>query len=228
VNCHTPINHLEDYLDGVLDTALHKDVEKHLSQCPSCNSWIEREIRLRKAIKNLPITPPDVNFVDRVFKHAIAQDNRPFIDYSRWIKLAASIILIFTFSFGVKEIWDARSHDIVEISVAVNQEEEIKLVFNSNENLDDVTFSILLSEGVELSGFVNQREIIWKGELEQGQNQLTLPVIVYNQKGGHLIAKITHDNGSKQFDLKIHVKESSYTDDLSKSYNDNGILPGLV
>lgn len=224
VNCQTPINCLEDYLDGLLDTDLQNNMLNHIKQCPDCQDWIEREKQLRMALKTLPVTPPDKDFNDRIFKQAIKQNNRSTINHSIWMKLVASIILVVAISLGGKGIWDFSHHGGIEVFVAMNQKEDIQLMFRSEENLSNVTFSLILSEGVELVGFANQREIIWEGELDQGPNLLSLPVIVRHHKGGNLIAKITHDNGNKQFDLKINVKKESFKDDHSEIDYGNDIL----
>jgi hypothetical protein len=65
---------------------------------------------------------------------------------------------------------------------------------------------VFLSGGVELAGFGNQREISWSTDLEQGVNQLTLPVIATDLNGGSLLVRLDHEGVQKVF--KVNLKTS--------------------
>ena len=74
MNCRTAQSKLNRYLDGELPVRDRDHVERHLRECPSCRSELERLRVVADAMATLP-EPPEVpaGFAERVVNRA-AQD----------------------------------------------------------------------------------------------------------------------------------------------------------
>jgi hypothetical protein len=207
IDCQTVNDYIEDYLDGIIDDATQVGFQKHVEACLACQGRLARERVFRDALKSIPVPAPDPDFAACVFERAAAAYiRRPRINTSL-MRLAASILVIIALGFIFKDTWRPNQPEWSEAFVRLNQPEEIRLVFYSKQDLDNITLRLEPPEGIELVGFENQREIVWQTDLVRGENLLVLPVIVRNREGGSLLAELRRGNQSKQFDLRIKVRQ---------------------
>lgn len=209
MNCKTVIKNLDDYMDGELRAATRDRLLRHLTVCPNCEDLVARELLLRRALKELPAPAPDSEFVDRVFSRAVCKAKRRPHYYSGWMKLAASILLVVALGYLSNATLRFSRTDAAHAIVAMNVKEEIRLVFHSNEDISNVTFSIEMPENVELAGYGGKRQLVWQGALTKGSNLLVLPVIARGPDGGSLVAGIRHGQKNRQFNLQLTVNQSS-------------------
>jgi hypothetical protein len=127
--------------------------------------------------------------------------------------------VVVAIGYLLKVNWQTSRIDVTQVSVAMNVEEEIRLVFNSKENLDSVTFSLEMPNNIELAGYGNKREIIWQGDLSKGSNLLVLPVIARDLEGGLVVASIRHGQNKRQFNLQLTVDQSAADDKSVEKIN---------
>lgn len=207
MDCRTADHCFEDYLDGLLEEATRDGFQQHVAVCPDCRNRLRDEQNFREALRSMPVPMPDPDFAACAFERAAAAIRRPWINFPA-MRIAASILVIIALGFMFKGNLGSDRSEWPEAFVSRNQPEEIRLVFYSRQNLDNVTLRLEPPEGVELVGFEDRREIVWQTDLVQGENLLVLPVIVRNREGGSLIAEIRHGNQNKQFGLKIRVLRS--------------------
>jgi hypothetical protein len=206
MDCRTVEDYIEDYLDGMLDDANRKEILEHVKACPDCRNRLARERAFRNALRSMPAPAPDPHFAARAFKRAAADHNRRLrINTSIIMRMAASILVIIALGFMFRSTWRPARPEWPEAFVRLNQPGEVRLVFYSKEDLGNITFRLEPSEGVELVGFEDQREIVWQTDLVRGKNLLVLPVIARNREGGSLIAEIRRGSRNKQFGLRIKV-----------------------
>jgi hypothetical protein len=92
-----------------------------------------------------------------------------------------------------------------DIVLALNEERELSLALESQQRIDEATFTVVLPEGVELSGYPGQREITWIGSLESGKNLLVLPLRAQAGSGGELAAHIMHTERRRSLILRAEV-----------------------
>jgi hypothetical protein len=206
MDCRTVKDYIEDYLDGMLDDANRKEFMEHAKACPDCRNRLAHERAFRHALRSMPAPAPDPHFATRAFARAAAAHNRRRrINTSIIMRMAASILVIFALGFMFRNTWWPSQPEWPKAFVRLNQPGEIRLVFYSKEDLGNIAFRLEPSEGVELVGFEDQREIVWQTNLVRGKNLLVLPVIARNREGGSLIAEIRHGSQNKQFGLRIKV-----------------------
>jgi hypothetical protein len=121
------------------------------------------------------------------------------------LALAASVLLIFTVNLFLKS-GTAPVEEIPGLAIALNQVQEVRLVFESERAMHNARFTIELPEGIELSGYPGLRVISWEGNLAQGRNLLVLPVEARSGHGGKLVAYVTHTGKRKNLVLSMEVQ----------------------
>jgi len=91
------------------------------------------------------------------------------------------------------------------ITMTLAEPRTVKLVFASVEALDAATLTVLLPEGIEMSGFPGQREVTWETSLRAGNNLLPLKLIATSPYGGEVLATLRHEDRGRTFRLRIDV-----------------------
>jgi hypothetical protein len=205
MNCTDIINSLDDILDGDLPAGKLTAVESHVAGCLSCRERLARERALLGRLRRLPAPEPDPALFDRALAKAIEQDGvrRRW----RWLgtggALAASLVLVI----GLSVQFQAQTHApaLPGISIALDEEREISLVVESQQGLDSATFTIVLPQGIEITGYPGQTEITWVGRLEPGQNLLVIPVRAQAGAGGDIVTQIRHTDKQKTFTVRMDI-----------------------
>ncbi len=203
---------MDDFMDGQLEAVCAAAICEHLQKCATCRSRHAVAIRLREILKALPVPPIDKGFGDRVFRYA-TERNKPYRQVLPYLmKIAAAVLFVFAFGYLFQKTpWGVGS-GMEAITVSMELRREIRLLFNSEETLANVTFSLELPKGVELEGFGEQRKIVWEGAIEKGSNLLVLPVTAHSLEGGPIIAVLRHGERSKQFTVNVKVTNPVYND----------------
>ena len=91
------------------------------------------------------------------------------------------------------------------VTIALEQEHTVRLIFASATALDSAVLTVSLPEGIELAGFPGQREISWETSLQEGKNFLPLTLIALTPAGGELLARLEHEDRDRTFRLRLDV-----------------------
>jgi hypothetical protein len=73
MKCDLPVELLSGYLDGELDEAQRKLVEKHLEECPTCKAAFQEMKMLDEKIRRQPFEEPSRDFIFGVNRRIIAK-----------------------------------------------------------------------------------------------------------------------------------------------------------
>lgn len=226
MNCLDTLNRLDDYFDGCLPPAEHVAIKSHAQACPACAAAMEREQNLRRRLRRLPAPEPDMALFSRTIAAAAAEaaERRR---RRRWRTaggaLAATVVLALGLGLDVPVQGPAATEPTPSpvatvaapiavpippaITLALNEEREVSLALESQRRIEDATFTVVLPEGVELSGYPGLREISWIGSLESGSNLLVLPLRAQAGSGGELVARIDHIERHRSLTLRAEVIE---------------------
>ena len=91
------------------------------------------------------------------------------------------------------------------VTLSLHEEREISLALESQHRVKGATFTVVLPEGLELSGHPGLREVSWIGNLESGQNFLVLPLRAQAGSGGEIVAHIAHVEQRQSLRLQTEV-----------------------
>jgi hypothetical protein len=153
----------------------------------------ERE--LLDLLKEYPVPEAEAGFYDRAVVRAVHKGS---------IAAGLAIWAITAMLMTTPQLPDAEP-TIPGVTIAMEQEHTVRLVFASAEALDSATLTVSLPEGIELAGFPGQREITWETSLQEGKNLLPLTLIALTPAGGELLARLEHKDRNRTFRLRVDV-----------------------
>lgn len=174
----------------------------------SKNTMEEQE--LLELLKDYPVPEAQAGFYDQALVQAAHQGTQR--QRNRWlmtgfgsaIAAGLAIWVITATLMTTPQLPDAEPA-IPGVTIALAQEQTVRLVFASARALDSATLTVSLPEGIELAGFPGQREITWETSLEEGKNLLPLTLIALTPAGGELLATLKHEDRDRTFRLLVDV-----------------------
>jgi hypothetical protein len=171
---------------------------------------VQEEQELLQLLKDYPAPEADAGFYDRALVRAVHKGSRR--QRNRWmlagfgsaIAAGLAIWVITSMLMTTPQLPDAEPA-IPGVTIAMEQEHTVRLVFASAEALDSATLTVSLPEGIELAGFPGQREITWETSLKEGKNLLPLTLVALTPAGGELLARLEHKDRNRTFRLRVDV-----------------------
>ena len=199
MNCQESQQQFDNYLDHQLEEELQAQFHQHLAECGACREALTGEKQFRATLAQLPVEPMSPAFAARALRKARnggRSISMPVISGA----IAASFLLLFSFVILFQGAPTGET-----ITVALLEERQVTLAFNSPLAIQQASFEIQLPDGVEIKGYPGQQMLAWSGSLKNGQNILRLPIIVRSGSGGELKAVIHHQDQDKSFSINIDV-----------------------
>ena len=171
---------------------------------------VMEERELLELLQDYPVPEAEAGFYDRAVVRAVHKGSRR--QRNRWmlagfgsaIAAGLAIWVITAMLMTTPQLPDAE-RTIPGVTIAMEQEHTVRLVFASAEALDSATLTVSLPEGIELAGFPGQREITWETSLQEGKNLLPLTLIALTPAGGELLARLEHKDRNRTFRLRVDV-----------------------
>ncbi len=168
------------------------------------------EQELLELLKDYPVPEAQAGFYDQALVQAAHQGTQR--QRNRWLMtgfgsaIAAGLaIWVITAVLMTTPQVPGVDPAIPGVTIALEQEQTVRLVFASATALDTATLTVSLPEGIELAGFPGQREITWETSLQEGKNLLPLTLIALTPAGGELLATLEHDDRNRTFRLLVDV-----------------------
>lgn len=169
-----------------------------------------QEQELLDMLQEYPAPDADPGFYDRALVRAVHKGSRR--QRHRWMltgfgsAIAAGLAIwaITAMLMTTPQLPDAEPA-IPGVTIAMEQERTVRLVFSSAQALDSAMLTVSLPEGIELAGFPGQREITWETSLKEGKNLLPLTLVALTPAGGELLARLEHKDRNRTFRLQVDV-----------------------
>lgn len=203
MKCTEISKHIDGYLDKQLTPRELLAFEQHVSGCSECAEKLETAESLLAGLKNLPVPQPSANFEQRVFAEVRRQHQengrqhhifRFATGFATAVLAGLAIWLVF-----IVYIPDSPVEPPQVVSVEINESQTIRLLFESQSDIRQVSLNIGLPDNIELEGFPGRKELSWQTSLQQGQNILALPVIAIGHGQGELLATLIYGGKVKIF-----------------------------
>ena len=169
-----------------------------------------QEQELLDMLKEYPVPEAETGFYDRALIRAVHKGSRR--QRNRWmlagfgsaIAAGLAIWVITAMLMTTPQLPDAEP-TIPGVTIAMQQEHTVRLVFSSAQALDSATLTVSLPDGIELAGFPGQQEITWQTSLQEGKNLLPLTLIALTPSGGEVLARLEHKDRNRTFRLRVDV-----------------------
>lgn len=168
------------------------------------------EQELLDLLQEYPVPEAEAGFYDRALIRAVHRGSRR--QRNRWmlagfgsaIAAGLAIWVITAMLMTTPQLPDAEP-TLPGVTIAMQQEHTVRLVFSSAQALDSATLTVSLPDGIELAGFPGQREITWETSLQEGKNLLPLTLIALTPSGGEVLARLEHKDRNRTFRLRVDV-----------------------
>jgi len=93
--------------------------------------------------------------------------------------------------------------DVAEFVVTVGEPRAMDIAIETDRALQGASITILLTGGIELDGYHDQRELTWTSDLDAGVNRLSLPIVATEQGGGQMVVRLSHPDSEQMFVVQL-------------------------
>ncbi len=217
MTCNELHNLLDDYLDGELPQAQRTAFERHLDGCAACRRQLSREQALRADLKAMPVPAPSADFAERVLRQAVESNvdhhhRHGFVTGFGSALVAGLALWVVVGLFPVpQDTAPSGQAPLQTVSIALNETQDVKLVFNAERVVLGAKISIELPDNVAIAGYPGRKRLEWQTDLAKGSNLLRLPVIATGTDAGQLVAHIEHDNKVTTLKIQLDVQKPDLT-----------------
>lgn len=201
---------LDALLDGEVDAAAARALERHAAGCADCQRALERARLVRAALRALPVPEPRADFFAAAMRRA-RDSNVAAPRHNRRTHVLAGIggaLAAGIAALAVLALWQPPERDaggLAVVTLSVSESRTVNLVFAAERVLDDVSLTVELPPGVEVQGHEGRRELTWRTDLKAGNNVLALPLVAVGAGGGPLVAELRSGAEQKQFVVTIDI-----------------------
>ncbi len=165
---------------------------------------------IQALLRDYPMPEASAGFYDRSLVRATHEGTRR--QRNRWLmtgfgSAVAAGLALFAVAMLFLATPELPSTDtaIPGVTMTLAEPQTVNLIFASAEVLDAATLTVLLPDGIELSGFPGQREVTWQTSLSAGRNLLPLRLIATSPIGGEVQATLVHNNRGRTFRLRVDI-----------------------
>ncbi|HYW03268.1 MAG TPA: zf-HC2 domain-containing protein [Gammaproteobacteria bacterium] len=199
--------------EGLLAPSESAAMREHLEGCEHCRTYAAQVRDLRRQLAALPDPPMRPDFPAQALRRARRQGR-----WRRWTAVSALAAGVLAAAILVGVRWGLSMQPSSRVLLVPQQgERTVTLALDSRHSLQDVTFEVRLPANVELAGYPGQRDLRWKGHLQQGRNGLSLPLKASGAGTGTLVARIEHQGQVKEIRIRLRVSGENQPSASSES-----------
>jgi len=193
------------------DSLRRRAARAHAEGCAECAAAC-RALSALYADQFVPVPPlPKRSFARALERVDRVPDAAPIRRRSFWLGTAVGGALAAGIAVAVAVLWPHSGLEPEpprgnpEVRLVPGEVREISMSLESPEALADADIRILLTGGVGLQGFANQRELKWMTDLDRGINQLTLPLVGLDPNGGQVTVEVHHGSKLRTFVIDVQT-----------------------
>jgi hypothetical protein len=205
----------EDVLDVLRGegrtAAARQEAVEHLAACDDCRAAAQALAALR-ADGERPIAVPHDGALQRAMLRAVERRGAEAPASRRSLRLGAAVGGALAAGILVGALWVGpwanrpSSSAVPTVTVALDEVRAVRVAVNAPEALANAAIRVVLTGGIELDGYADQRELRWNADLEAGVNQLTLPLVASGAGGGQVLVEVAYGEKHRTFVVDVHTK----------------------
>ena len=221
MKCYEANTLLTDYVAGdLLDGPTLAALEAHLQECLQCQSQLQWERDVQQAVAEQVVPPPSPDFESRILANATRRQERSGMHRGLVSgAVAAALVLGLVLGAGVGPWQLQDGHQSVqqqgiEAQPAADRarEETVRLAFNTQSRLEDVSLTLELPPHVEVSRFPGRQRLSWNVDMEPGNNVIRLPLRIAYPKEGDIVAHLGKGASRRTFVAPLPEMEKNSED----------------
>lgn len=208
MNCEDAITSFQNTTENGPAHLESRKAAEHIDGCDECRDALLGTAALQKLRDQEPAKAPE-DFFNRAMQSVTTNTRTQKIGFGFWHGMgiggavAATLVMAFMISIERPSSDLSSTPAAPEFVIAMNEARNVNIAIDAGHDLQGATVSVFLSGGVELAGFGSKREISWTTDLEQGVNQLQLPVVATDLNGGSLLVRLDHEGVQKVFRVTL-------------------------
>jgi hypothetical protein len=183
----------------------------HLENCDDCAAAVSAVAMLSAERHERAPSLPARSFARALERatHAprhVATRGRGF-----WLGTAVGGAIAAGVAIAIAALWPQAAPGPVgnpSVQVALNEVRQVSMALDSPEALAGAEIRVVLTGGVGLQGFAGQRELRWITDLDRGVNQLTLPLVGLDTRGGQVTVEVNHGIKLRTFVIDVQPSTS--------------------
>jgi anti-sigma-K factor RskA len=212
MQCDDIKNRIDDYIDGCVPESDLPAMQEHISHCPDCASEVKLKQRLLHQLRNLPMPQPPPYVARRIVKERRQKQRQQQHQKWRWFSAGVGTAIAAGLAvFAVVTLlqpFNPNATPEPTVVATLHQPSDVHILVHSEHAIDNVRFTLVVPENMELQGFAGRRQVAWRGRLQQGENLLSLPLVALKPAIGTLVVKIEHGQTSKEYSVHILANAS--------------------
>ena len=208
MNCEIVADRIPLIAAGTLPDDEQRACMQHIATCDTCTMALKGAMAMW-TVRSLPEeTAPDGLF-ERVMDSAAQAETGRDSGRRFWLgagfggAIAASLLAV-AFALGLLTVPGQPA--VAEFHVSTMEARPMHVAIEADRPLDGAQISILLSGDVRIDGFGDRRELVWTDDLDEGINQLTLPLIAIGEDGGQMVVRLDHPDSEQLFVVQLRTE----------------------
>lgn len=190
-----------------VEADLFARAEAHVAECDDCLS-VTAALRALSHEREVPVPAPRPGALSRAVDAAVeASARQPRSVPSFWRGVAVGGAIAASLAVAVVAFQSDPGTSVTkstpQIVMARDESRAINISLDSVRALVGAEIHVVLTGDIELEGFAGQKELRWTTNLDEGQNQLSLPVVAIGSAGGQLLVEVQHDTKRRSFLVDI-------------------------
>jgi hypothetical protein len=181
----------------------------HAVDCDDCHAAL-RALDAMRVLREEPAPSVDEGAIDRAIDRALTTSSAQRYRRGFWSGLASGAGLAAALAALAVGVWlyggvTEPPGAIPEVRIALNQRSDVTVTLESPEPLANAEVRVELRGALTLDGYADQRELRWSTDLDRGVNELTLPLIAIDARGGQVLVEVTHADKRRTFVLDVRA-----------------------
>lgn len=210
MNCDQITKRIDTVSALPLSDAERRSWSEHLANCDECQSALQGAEALQ-AVRNQPEIDPPADFFESVLSQTEQAQQQPKQSKQFWLGAGfggavAAAIVVAVMTLGIFGEPAQELPAPVEFMVSMHETRDLYIAIDAEYPMRGAKLSVVLPDGIALSGFSERRELAWTDDLVAGVNKLTLPLIALGQSGGQMVVTLDHENNHQVFIINLKLE----------------------
>ncbi len=202
MKCQDVEKKLMDIVSGKLTPTQLHDCKQHIARCVACDEAM-RGVEGLAALRQRDTGALPAGLLESVSARLERRAHQDSGGQRFWTGTAfGGAVAASLFALALTIGWiqlpaNAPDQAAPEFMVALSQSRDLNVAIETEQALANATITVTLSGGVELAGYIGQRQLSWEADLVAGVNRLTLPVRATGIAGGQVIVQLVHPDSEQ-------------------------------
>jgi hypothetical protein len=210
MKCESVVEKIRALADGSLQGEEKTACLNHVAACQDCADAL-RGVRAMLVVRDQATVPGSERIFNRVMSKTSYDPHQQASRRGFWLgagfsgAIAASLLAV-AFALGLFANPVPEAPSAAEFYVSTQEVRPMNIAIEADKPLQGAQISILLSGDVEVDGYFDRNELTWVDDLEQGVNQLTLPIRAIGERGGQMVVRLSHPDSEQIFVVQLKLE----------------------